>query len=317
MNQDFSNYIAAIIREGSISDAARSLGISQPALSARIKKIEDDYGITLFKRNHRPPVLTEEGRRYMEFISRVELLDRGFRRYISDTHDLTTGEVRVGGTHLYTQYFLPDAVAHFHDLYPGVRIRVVNDNIPALSNMVAKGDLDLYISSPGKRISGMKYEALSKTRLYFCVPSDHPVNSEFKGKAILPAEFQNPDLRKKSIHPDALSGCTFILLDESQYMGQELRELFRKYHIVPGNFVYTDQAMTAYAMSVAGVGISLMFDRTIEQIEMSPAPCYYTLDDEILIGELCIAYTARKDLSLAAKKFVSCMQKSFSKNPLC
>ncbi|MCR4744160.1 MAG: LysR family transcriptional regulator, partial [Lachnospiraceae bacterium] len=38
------NYIKLIIEEGSITDAAKKLNISQPALSAKVKKIEEDYG---------------------------------------------------------------------------------------------------------------------------------------------------------------------------------------------------------------------------------------------------------------------------------
>ena len=57
MNIVPSSYILAAAQYKSISKAAEKLGISQPALSAHIKKIEDQLGITIFDRSHKPLTL--------------------------------------------------------------------------------------------------------------------------------------------------------------------------------------------------------------------------------------------------------------------
>ena len=54
-------YFAAVVEEGSISQAARKLNISQPPLSMQIKNLEEEYGVKLFERGSRHIRLTESG----------------------------------------------------------------------------------------------------------------------------------------------------------------------------------------------------------------------------------------------------------------
>lgn len=309
MDRNHINYVACVVEEGSISAAARRLNISQPALSTHIRKIEQEYGITIFQKNRRTPVLTDEGTRYLEFMSKMQELDKSFRRYISDSQELKTGEVRVGGTNLYTQCILPGAVGLFHSRYPGVRIRIVNERVSVLASMAAKGELDLFISSPGKQSSGIVYETLMPARMYLCVPSQYEeLNRELAEYAVAVSEFSNPDIGRRGLDLKALEGCTFILLSEQQYMGRALRDLFRRHQVTPGDFIYADQAMTAYALTDTGAGISLMYDRTIERTIMPHHPVYYTLDEPEMEGDLYVAYAERDFMPVAAREFIRCLK---------
>lgn len=312
MEQEYTNYVGCIVEEGSISNAAKRLGISQPALSARIRRIETEYGISIFRKDRRQPILTDEGKRYMEFMARMQSLDRGFRRYISDTHALNTGEIRIGGTYLYTQCFLPEVAAVFHRRYPGVRIKLINEKVPELAGMTAKGELDLFISSPGKRVEGIAYEPLFPARLYLCVPSSYKeLNGRLADFAVPVSSFRSVDVAAKSLDVKVLEGCTFILLEEYQHMGRVLRSVFRRYGVSPGDFIYTDQAMTAFALTAAGAGISLMFDRTIEKSSLRHNAVYYTIDDGEMTGDLSVAYTDETYLSEAAKAFIRCIREVY------
>jgi DNA-binding transcriptional LysR family regulator len=307
MDQDHINYVQVVIDEGGISNAARKLNISQPALSARIRKIEEDFGIVVFDKNHRPALLTEDGRRYLEYVQRQQLLEKSFRQYISDSKNLRTGELRIGGTHLYTQCFLPGVIKRFIKLYPGISIKIVNASAPVLTAMVSKGELDLFITSPGKNSQGLRYEPLFDTRLYLCVPAEYEVNRELGKKAVRVDGFSGINLKKCSIDPKQLEDYTFVLLEESQLMGGVMRTVFRKYGVCPQSFIYTDQAMTAYALTQAGLGISLMFDRTLSQVGDDSRVCYYTLDDELMTGEMRVAYADMEYPPLVVREFIKCM----------
>ena len=59
-------YVYEIYKEGSFSRAAKNLYISQPSLSATIKKLEQDIGITIFDRSTTPVQLTDAGKVYIE-----------------------------------------------------------------------------------------------------------------------------------------------------------------------------------------------------------------------------------------------------------
>ena len=305
------NYVQLIVEEGSISDAAKRLNISQPALSARIKKIEESYGIRIFQKNRRFAVLTGEGRAYLDYTQKAANLERNFRRLLSDSQDLKSGEIRIGGTHLYTQCFLPQIVREFHEKYPGVSIRVINEKIPELTSMAAKGELDLFISSPGKKSQGIIYEPLTQTRLYFCVPREDAVNERLKDYAVDVSQFRDPDLDKKSVDLREFADEAFILLDEQQHMGRVMRGVLKRCGVEPKNVIHTDQAMTAYAMTDAGAGICLMFDRTIEQAWMKRHPYFYTTSDPELKGNLYVAWPEQTFLPAAAREFIRTMKEKF------
>ena len=199
MELKFAGDVQVIVEEGSISDAARRLNISQPALSARVKKLEDSYGIRVFKRNRRPVTLTDEGRRYLEYATKVQDMDKEFRRTVAQTKELLTGELVVGGTHLYTRQFLPPAVKEFGQRYPGIEIRILNEKASVLTAMASKGKLDLFVTTMGKRAGGICYDPLFDIHMCFCVPREYPVNREFEAEGF--------DVRKLEDYP-------FIMLDD-------------------------------------------------------------------------------------------------------
>ncbi len=309
MDQESINYLQVIVDEGGISNAAKRLNISQPALSSRIKKIEEYYGITILNANRRPATLTEEGRRYLEFASRQQQLEKSFRRYIQESKELKTGELRIGGTNLYTECLLPDAVKRFNEKYPGISIRIHNDIVPVLTGMTSKGELDLFITSSGKNSQGIVYEPLQDTRLYFCVPGNYPVNKELKKYAVSPDEMDGTaDKGKRGFDLKELEDCPFILLDESQLMGRIMRSSFRKYKVSPANFLYTDQALTAYAMTKAGVGVSLMFDKILKQIYNGEDVVFYSPDDNDMLGEIRVAYAEQEYVPEVVREFINILR---------
>ena len=297
MDLRFADDVRTIVEEGSISDAAKRLNISQPALSARVRKLEDVYGIQVFKRNRRPMTLTDEGRMYLEYAAKAQNLDKEFRKSVEQADQLLTGELVVGGTHLYTCQFLPPAVREFSSRYPGVDVRVVNEKAPVLTSMAAKGKIDLFITNAEKKAAGISYEPLFPVSMYFCVPSSYPVNREFQENGF--------DLAK-------LEDCPFILLDKSQYMGSTLRKLFRRYGIDPARRIYTDQAITALALAEAGVGVALMYGSPTEpnpELDDSTT-CRYTTDDEEMRVQISVAYAENASLSPAARVFIDTLKES-------
>ncbi len=310
MDYNSTNYVQRILDEGSISDAAMSLGISQPALSAKIKKIESEYGITIFHKGKRPATITEEGRRYLEYTNRQINLDNAFRRYISDSRELHTGDIRIGGTNLYTQCIIPEAVKNFNQKYPGVNIKVINASVPTLTSMLSKGEVDVFISSSGKNSQGVIYEPLIPTKLLLCVPSslniDTPVTKEEKSRI-------NPSIIINTLHDlRSFEGLPFIMLDESQLMGRVMRDILRRYSIGSRNLLFTDQALTAYAMTKSGLGISLMFDRIVEMIHSDEKVEYYTLADPEMLGEIRVAYAEQEYTPLVIKEFIRYLRESIS-----
>jgi len=66
-----SRYFTEILKYGNLSEAAKQLGISQPALSGYLKKLETECGASLLDRSQTPVVLTEAGKLYVEYVKNL------------------------------------------------------------------------------------------------------------------------------------------------------------------------------------------------------------------------------------------------------
>ncbi|WP_205756182.1 LysR family transcriptional regulator [Labrenzia sp. 011] len=110
--------------EGTLSAAARALGLTQPTLSRQVAALEESLGVTLFERVARSLVLTDAGIELVEHVrtmgdaaSRVSLAASGQSRQIE-------GLVTISATDLMAAHLLPDILADLRHMAPGVEIRL-------------------------------------------------------------------------------------------------------------------------------------------------------------------------------------------------
>ena len=75
------SYVYTVYEEKSFSKAAERLFVSQPSLSAMVKKEESDYGITIFDRTTTPVSLTPDGEYYIRTARRIDI-SRSFVLYL-------------------------------------------------------------------------------------------------------------------------------------------------------------------------------------------------------------------------------------------
>ena len=92
----WKHYVLEVYKERSFSKAAQNLFISQPSLSARIKKIEEELGTTLFDRSSCPLQLTESGRIYIEAAQEIAQIEQNVENHINSLNTLKTGHISIG-----------------------------------------------------------------------------------------------------------------------------------------------------------------------------------------------------------------------------
>ena len=182
MEKKTVNYIKAIAEMRSISAAAESLGISQPALSAHLKKTEAEVGAVLFDRSRQPLELTEAGQAYLNYLERTHSLEKELEQTIADIEGLETGSLTIGGAGFFNIAYIPRAVGAFAKDYPGVNIEIVDGNVPFLATEALKGRLDLFITPDADEPDRFVYEELLKERVYLAVPADWKINASFADK---------------------------------------------------------------------------------------------------------------------------------------
>ena len=96
-NMEVNDYIYEIYREKSFSVAAKKFFVSQPALSAMVKKVETGLGVTIFDRSTSPITLTEAGKIYIKSIEEMRSLKKRLQEELNDLCALKTGTLVVSG----------------------------------------------------------------------------------------------------------------------------------------------------------------------------------------------------------------------------
>ncbi|RZQ64655.1 LysR family transcriptional regulator [Amycolatopsis suaedae] len=136
-------HFLAVVRGGGFTAAARDVHIVQSALSASIRKLENELGTPLFERTTRRVVLTEAGQALLPVAGRILADVEAARGEVAAVAGLARGRVAVGTVQTLTVVDLPGALGRFRQNYPGVRVHVRDGMVPDLIAAVASGELDL------------------------------------------------------------------------------------------------------------------------------------------------------------------------------
>lgn len=135
-------YFLATVEHGSFSGAARSLYLTQPAISEQIRQLEGELGIALFARAGRGLVLTEAGKRFRPEAERVLADVERSRDAVAEVRDLRGGTLSFGMFGTASAYLIADLVADFRRRYPDVRLRLVGVNSSEVADQVRNGTLE-------------------------------------------------------------------------------------------------------------------------------------------------------------------------------
>lgn len=304
----FAKYIQAIAEARNISAAAEQLGISQPALSAQLKKLEAQLGVLLFDRTKQPLELTDAGTVYLQYAVKYKALHNEFSQHIADIENLQQGHLVVGGAASFNVSYLPDVVAEYTARYPGVTFEIVDGNIPDISMKALNGQIDLFIAPPWKQDDRLQYEELLRERVFLCVPPSWEINGELKAWRISEEDMFRKDIVIPQVDFKRFRDLPFVLLKEDQHIGHIMKRLFDKYQFTPKRSTTAEQTMTSYSLTLAGVGISLMTESTIKNSGFDQFPALYMPDREICNRIMYVAYSKHKYLSKAAQAFIKTLK---------
>ena len=146
-----------VATSGSISKAAEELLISQPAVTWQIKSLEVQLGITLFIRTKKGVILTDEGKILFHYVKKgVESFSNG-ENALTNLKNLDYGVIRIGASTTVSKHVLMPYLAHFHEKYPNIEIKIVNSLTEYLLKELRNGNLDLLLLNlPMKEAKDLK-----------------------------------------------------------------------------------------------------------------------------------------------------------------
>lgn len=142
---DLYKVFCEVVKYRSFSNAAKSLYMTQPAISQAIMQLEEELGIRLFTRTPKGVIPTKEGQILFEYAnSALNLIDVGEKK-IEESRSLMVGELRIGVGDTISRYFLLPYLEEFHNEYPNIKLRIINRTSLELCNLIKSGHVDIAI----------------------------------------------------------------------------------------------------------------------------------------------------------------------------
>lgn len=143
MNLEQLHSFVTVARLGNFTRAAEHLHLAQPSLSRQIAALEQSLGTELFTRAHAGSTLTAAGDTVLPLAKRM-LADAGTaRRELAELAGLQRGQVRLGATPTLCASLVAEVLSIYHDLHPGIELRITERGSRVLLDELAGGYLDL------------------------------------------------------------------------------------------------------------------------------------------------------------------------------
>lgn len=179
MNFDLADLRAfvAVADIGSFRAASVALHLSQPALSRRVGKLEQALGFRLLERTTRKVELSAMGRSFIpkarHVLNELETALLG----MTDLSDRLYGQVSVACVPSVVGNFLASVVKKFHQQFPRIRVRLLDQSAAEILLAVARSEADFGINYLGTQEPDLEFEPLFEESFVLACPLDHPLAS--------------------------------------------------------------------------------------------------------------------------------------------
>jgi DNA-binding transcriptional LysR family regulator len=231
---------AAMMKTGTASRAAETLGITQPAVSRSLAELERAVGFSLFARISNRLVPTPEAK---QLYRDVETTFRGIdslRASAARIRDHGSGELRVATLSALGASLVPRAVGRFRETHPAIRMTLHVLLSRDVRDLVASGQFDIGLAADEIDVTGVAHQLFMSRPALCAIPAGHPL------------------AEKPTITPGDLDGQSFIAYVPEDRSRRRLDLILQKAGAVPCVAVETIYTSTVCSLVAEGVGIGLV-----------------------------------------------------------
>lgn len=273
-------YVYEVYLEKSFSKAAEKLFISQPSLSANVKRVEHHIGYPIFDRSTKPLSLTECGVQYIKAVEKIKSIQNEFEGFVNDWGDLKKGALTLGGSNLFSSWILPPLIADFARRYPLIQISLVEETTANLARMLRHGQLDLMLDSSVLDAAIYGCRKFQEEHLILAVPGAFPINNRLRSYQLPVEDILSKRFLRESCPPVPLTRFKsepFIMLKPENDTGKRARMICQNNLFEPNIILEMDQQMTSYNITCSGMGISFIGDIMLSKVPLTSDVVYYKL----------------------------------------
>jgi DNA-binding transcriptional LysR family regulator len=237
----------AVAREGSITRASESLYLSQPAVSAHIKAIEETLGLSLFERTSRGMSLTADGQRLLAKAEQTLLAHRELLEEATRLKGRVTGKVRLGTASNSSTEALGRLLTALSERCPEVEVALQHGTSVELLNGLRSGSLDAgFYNEAGETDSDLTTIEVARFGIYLVAPPGLVASS-------------------RPLDWPALAQLPWICPTSNTCCGQAAENLFKLHQIRPQRIINIDRESVTLTLIAGGVGLGLLHAKTADE----------------------------------------------------
>ena len=233
-------YLVALADERHFGRAAERCFVSQPTLSAQIRKLEDYLGVTLVERQPKRVTLTDAGEKVVERARRLLLEADAIVEVAKTDRDPLAGPLRLALIPTVGPYLLPEIARPLKRALPRLKLMLYEYQTGPLLEKLRDGELDLGILALPVATDGLATAELYEEPFTLAVPADHPLAARERVKVA------------------DLEGETLLLLEDGHCLRDHALEVCSRIGLGEEGDYRATSLETLRQMVAAGHGVTLL-----------------------------------------------------------
>ncbi|TCP29482.1 DNA-binding transcriptional LysR family regulator [Scopulibacillus darangshiensis] len=288
-------YALEVYRHKNFTKAAGHLHIAQPSLSKQIAKLEQELGVSLFYRGHGAVEPTPDGVRFIEQAEKILNMRRSLEREMHERKEGIGGDLTIGTTAITGGHVLPPILRAFTEQYPNVRVRLVEEATAKLTELTAKGFIDVSILALPVEDARLTTKTMLTEPLYLVLPR---TQKPWMSKILQGLN----SFQEASVSLRSLSSSPLILLKQGFGFRRTVLELCAESGFQPQIAYETSSIETAQSLVMNGLGVTIVPEMVLRR-DLERKLHYVKLDSNPT-RTLVFAMNRERYLSMAAKALI-------------
>ena len=268
------------------SQAAEKLNVTQPAVSAQIRNLEEDLGVKLFARLGKKLVLTEPGEVLLAHARKIFKLQEEAAQAIRQMRLVKKGTLKLGTARTYARSIIPPLLARFQSNYPLVNIVLIEGSSREMARRLWSLDIEVAVIAAPGRVRRVEFKFFRSEELVPIVAPEDPLASQ------------------KEVPFRALAAKPIIMREKGSGTRKVVADLYRRHRVKPTIVFETSNADVIKAQVAQGQGISFLTRSGVEPDIQAGEVAAFSLKGEQPRLDICTAVLKGHELSRPARAFL-------------
>ena len=240
MNLRDLRYFVALADTKHFGKAAERSYVSQPTLSAQIKKLENYLGVQLIERQPRRVTLTESGAKILPLARRILQESDEIISLARNEHDPLSGKLKLALIPTIGPYLLPLITRKLRKQLPQLKLMLYEYQTQGLLEKLRSGEIEIGILALPVPLDGLESAELYEENFTVAMPNNHALS------------------KKPAIKLDDLNGETLLLLEDGHCLRDQALDVCNRVDVKENEDYRATSLETLRQMVAAGLGITLL-----------------------------------------------------------